>query len=46
MDYNYIHGSFEIMVGISCCRNENNSEILEELWWENREVSYFLFLIN
>jgi len=37
MDYNYIHGTFEIMAGISCCRNQNDTAILNKLWWSNRE---------
>jgi len=38
LDYNYIHETFEIEVGISCCRNENNAAVLDNLWWTNREV--------
>lgn len=38
MDYNYLEGIFEIMVGVSCCRNENNVTELDHLWWRNREV--------
>lgn len=38
MDFNYLHGTFEITVGVSCCRNEANSTLLDELWWESREV--------
>ncbi|CAL8071450.1 unnamed protein product [Orchesella dallaii] len=37
MDYNYIHGTFEIMAGISCCRNQNDTTVLDRLWWHNRE---------
>ncbi|ODM97754.1 Carboxypeptidase M [Orchesella cincta] len=37
MDYNYIHETFEIMAGISCCRNENDTAVLDKLWWNNRE---------
>jgi len=37
-DYNYVHGTFEMLIGIACCRNENKTEALESIWKENKDV--------
>lgn len=42
MDYNYVEGTFELMVGVACCRNENNLTALNRIWEANKEVNYYL----
>ncbi len=38
MDYNYYQGIFELLAGISCCRNDNNSENLDRIWLNHKVV--------
>jgi len=38
LDFNYAEGIFEVMVGVSCCRNENNQIALERVWETNKQV--------
>jgi len=38
LDYNYVQGIFEVMVGVSCCRNENDHFALDRIWETNKQV--------
>lgn len=38
LDYNYDEGTMELMIGITCCRNDNRTEKLEEIWDSNKMV--------
>ncbi|CAG7732327.1 unnamed protein product [Allacma fusca] len=36
MDFNYNSGVFELLIGVSCCRNDNNPKNLEHIWRINK----------